>query len=113
MSISESLVVTVFSMSLVFAVLAFLFALIKILPMVLGAFVNKKVETSATSDVAGTPVAVAMATGSGSSGSISSGVLKLIDVDEKTAAMIMAIVSDETQIPLSELCFKSIKALQN
>jgi hypothetical protein len=37
------------------------------------------------------------------------GSLKLIHVDEKTAALIMAIVSDETCIPLSELVFKSIR----
>ncbi|MFI3228217.1 MAG: OadG family transporter subunit [Clostridia bacterium] len=35
----------------------------------------------------------------------------LIDVDEKTAACIMAIVSDETGIDLSELVFKKIRAL--
>ncbi len=40
-----------------------------------------------------------------------SGDVKLIDVDEKTAACIMAIVSHETGIPLSELIFKTIKAL--
>ena len=40
-----------------------------------------------------------------------SGEIKLIGVDEKTAAMIMAIVSDESKIPLSELQFKSIRAL--
>ena len=39
----------------------------------------------------------------------SSGSLKLKGCDEKTAAMIMAIVSDNTGIPLSELIFKSIK----
>lgn len=39
------------------------------------------------------------------------GELKLLGVDEKTAAMIMAIVSDESQIPLSELQFKMIKAI--
>ncbi|MBR1797662.1 MAG: OadG family protein [Clostridiales bacterium] len=39
----------------------------------------------------------------------SSGTLKLKGCDEKTAAMIMAIVSDNTGIPLSELVFKSIK----
>jgi hypothetical protein len=33
-------------------------------------------------------------------------------VDEPTAAMIMAIVSDESGIPLSELCFKSIKLIR-
>lgn len=35
--------------------------------------------------------------------------LQLIDVDEKTAALIMAIVSHESEIPLSELAFTSIK----
>lgn len=39
------------------------------------------------------------------------GEVALIGVDEKTAACIMAIVSDETGIPLSELVFKKIKAL--
>lgn len=41
------------------------------------------------------------------------GQVKLIDVDEKTAATIIAIISHETGIPLSELQFKSIKALNN
>ncbi|NLK73921.1 MAG: hypothetical protein GX288_01350 [Clostridiales bacterium] len=41
----------------------------------------------------------------------SSGTLKLINVDEATAAMIMAIVSHESGIPLSELCFKSIRLI--
>lgn len=40
-----------------------------------------------------------------------SGEVALIDVDETTAACIMAIVSHETGIPLSELIFKTIKAL--
>lgn len=35
--------------------------------------------------------------------------LKLINVDEKTAALIMAIVSHESGIPLFELVFTSIK----
>ncbi len=39
------------------------------------------------------------------------GTIKLIDVDERTAVCIMAIISDETGIPLSELIFKKIRAL--
>ncbi len=35
--------------------------------------------------------------------------LTLIDVDEKTAALIMAIISHESGIPLSELIFRRIK----
>ena len=39
------------------------------------------------------------------------GTVKLWNVDEKTAACVMAIVSHETQIPLNQLVFKSIKAV--
>ena len=39
------------------------------------------------------------------------GEVALIGVDEKTAACVMAIVSHETGIPLSELNFKQIKVL--
>ncbi len=42
----------------------------------------------------------------------SSGSLRLKGCDEKTAAMIMAIVSDNTGIPLSELIFKSITLIE-
>ena len=39
------------------------------------------------------------------------GTLKLHNVDDQTAAMIMAIISDTSGIPLSELCFKSIRLI--
>lgn len=39
------------------------------------------------------------------------GEIALYDVDEKTAACIMAIVSDSSGIPLDQLIFRSIKAL--
>ena len=39
------------------------------------------------------------------------GTVKLLGVDEKTAACVMAIVSHETKIPLDQLVFKSIKVL--
>ena len=42
----------------------------------------------------------------------SSGSLKLKNCDEKTAAMIMAIVADDSGIPLEELVFKSIKLVK-
>lgn len=42
----------------------------------------------------------------------SAGDLDLYNVDEKTAAVIMAIVSNESGIPLNRLLFKSIKAIE-
>lgn len=41
------------------------------------------------------------------------GELELIDTDEKTAAVIMAIVSDKSGIPLNRLAFKSIKLMED
>ncbi len=40
-----------------------------------------------------------------------SGNISLVDVDEKTAACIIAIVSEETKIPLNELIVTQIRAL--
>lgn len=42
---------------------------------------------------------------------ISQGQVELIDTDEKTAAVIMAVVSNKTGIPLERLSFKSIKLI--
>lgn len=107
MSIIESLSVSLFCMALVFFVLSFLFLLIKILSKVLNALNNKlssvSVDKTNSNDI--------YANQAINSNEISTGELKLIGVDEKTAAMIMAIVSHETKIPLSELIFKSIKAI--
>ena len=41
------------------------------------------------------------------------GELELINTDEKTAAVIMAIVSDKSGIPLNRLSFKSIKLVED
>ena len=42
----------------------------------------------------------------------SAGELKLYDTDPRTAAMLMAIVADELQAPLSELRFLSIREVK-
>ena len=107
MSVMESVVVALFIWALVFVVLAVLCTIVLVLSKVLGLKANRKtaVEDSAVIVTpAGTTKDMDVV-------QLSSGELKLKNVDEKTAAMIMAIVSDESGIPLSELCFKSIKAM--
>lgn len=42
----------------------------------------------------------------------SAGELKLYDTDPRTAAMLMAIVADELQVPINELRFISIKEVK-
>ncbi len=42
---------------------------------------------------------------------VPAGSIQLIDVDEPTAAVVMALVSDQSGIPLERLMFKSIKGI--
>ena len=44
---------------------------------------------------------------------VSSGELDLVDTDEKTAAVIMALVSYKSGIPLNRLSFKSIRLMED
>lgn len=99
MALSESLLVALFCWAVVFSVLIVLFAIIRVFSFALKAFSKKAVEIPAA------------AAETEPEEEFSSGALKLKDVDEQTAAMIMAIVSDESGIPLSELIFKSIKQI--
>jgi hypothetical protein len=103
MTVVESIPYALFCMAVVFAVLICLCIIIKILSLVI-AFITG--NSKKNSDI--TPVsAPAAAVENGPE--ISCGELKLYDVDERTAAMVMAIVSDESGIPLNELIFKSIR----
>ncbi len=108
MSVFESIIVGLFTMLLVFLVLAFLYAIIVVLSVVLRKTTDKKAAVENAEELAQPADREQEAYVIQSS----SGELKLRNVDEKTAAMIMAIVSDESRIPLSELCFKSIKAVE-
>ena len=98
-------------MLVVFGVLFLMYILIsiagKVIAGVSGIVISgpKNEETKVEAKAA--PAAEGKAEGPGEE--FSSGTLKLKGCDEKTAAMIMAIVSDNTGIPLSELVFKSIK----
>lgn len=106
MTISKSLLVSVFGLAIVFVVLVALSLVITLLSKILGAFRKKeKTPQGAPGNIPQQAAAETQDAG------IAAGELKLIDVDEKTAAIIMAIVSHESGIPLSELQFKSIKAL--
>ncbi|MBE6772925.1 MAG: hypothetical protein E7544_01750 [Ruminococcaceae bacterium] len=58
-------------------------------------------------NVASAPSGVPMPEG------MNQGELELVGTDEKTAAIIMAIVSDKSGIPLNRLSFKSIKLMED
>ena len=106
--IGEALGVALFTWAVVFAVLFIIFVCIRLFGAVVGSFSAK--PEAAPAAPAAAPAAPAEAEDSGEE--FSSGSLKLKGCDEKTAAMIMAIVSDNTGIPLNELIFKSITLVE-
>lgn len=110
-SLPEALAVAGFTIAVVFGVLLLICIAIKIFSAIFGAIdkISSKKEAPAASPAPSAPAAAPAA----EEEEFSSGTLKLKGCDEKTAAMIMAIVSDNTGIPLSELVFKSITLVEN
>ncbi|MBO4650947.1 MAG: OadG family protein [Clostridiales bacterium] len=104
--VGEALGVALFTWAIVFAVLFIIFVCIRVFGAVVGSFSKKKDTAPAA------PTAAPAAAAEDSGEEFSSGSLKLKGCDEKTAAMIMAIVSDNTGIPLNELIFKSISLVE-
>lgn len=111
-SIGEALIFALIGFAIVFAVLLILNIFIRILSAVVRGIENgtKKTEAAPAAPAAA-PVAdskpaipAGMKVADGSLGDV-----KLYDVDDATAAMIMAIVTDQLDAPLNELRFKSIK----
>ncbi|NLL16706.1 MAG: OadG family protein [Clostridiales bacterium] len=108
MTLPESLMVALFCVLGVFLVLLALCFLIKLFSYLLGLF-TKKTQPSAVSNSSSLTESSAQALSSSSAEEKSTGTIILKNVDEQTAAVIMAIVSHESGIPLSKLDFKSIK----
>ena len=115
MPLGEKLVfalqVSLFGILMVFLLLIILAVLIMIISRVVRLGENlagKKGKKDAASDEPA-PVQQSAAAGTPLTGTQSQGTLELDGVDEPTAAVIMAIVSDESGIPLNRLLFKSIK----
>ena len=104
---------SVVGFAIVLAILAVIALLIKLLSAVVNAFVtrgekkkaapeSKNADKEAKTEKTGEPLPETRSEGS----------LVLTDVDEPTAAVIMAIVSDTSGIPLNRLSFKSIKLIK-
>ena len=104
-SVGAALAYSVLGFAIVFFGLILLMIVIKIMEAVMNAF--KKKET-APAPAAAAPAAPAPKTlGPGSAGEV-----KLYNVPDKEAAMIMAIVANKMNKPLNELRFKSIKEVK-
>ncbi|MDO4614691.1 MAG: OadG family protein [Lachnospiraceae bacterium] len=107
MTVGQSLGMALLGFCVVFFMLLLLFVVISILAKV----VSNMEKKPAAAPAAAAPAAPAEAPKAEAPKGPFGGEIKLLGLDEKTAACIMAIVSDQTQIPLDQLIFKSIKAV--
>lgn len=91
---------------------AFLLAVVFVLAVIYSVYAkirDSKAAKKAPAPVKSAPASAKVPAPAG----ISNGELDLIDTDEKTAAVIMAIVSNKSGIPLNRLSFKSIRLMED
>ena len=91
---------------IVLIVLCFLMGMIKCLSFVVKKIEKKSVKTAPAATTVSAQEVPAIAPGR-------SGKIKLFDVPDREAAMIMAIVADQLQEPLANLNFISIKEVKD
>ncbi|MBR5234015.1 MAG: OadG family protein [Clostridia bacterium] len=98
---------------IVLVVLAFIAVLIKLISGVFSKTIGKE-KTEAKADVsAAAPSAPVTAPAPVAAAPVTPGYLRLEGVSEANAAVIMALVSHQTGIPINRLAFHSIKCLQD
>lgn len=106
LSLVEALLVALSGIVTVFIMLAVLCIMIPVISKVVSSIEGKSAPAPAAA-----PAAPAAAPPAPVPGGTYTGEVALLGCDEKTAAMVMAIVSHETGIPLDQLIFHKIKAL--
>jgi len=111
MSMLDALIVMVAGMAIVMAELALLAVLIIIMSKVIRGLTGKKEPEKGSEPAPQSAPNLQAPAQPAAAQAVSAGCLDLHNVDDRTAAMIMAIVSDDSGIPLNELRFKSIKAI--
>ena len=107
LALIDGLLLSALGVTIVFIVLAFLMLFIALMSKILGSAAKKKAKAKEPAAPAVAEAATEPELAKGSCGSV-----KLFDVDDRTAAMLMAIVADKLQKPLNELRFVSIREIQ-
>ncbi len=113
MPLTEALMTSIVGIGTVLCILAIIAVLIILVSKIIRGFEgavskkNEKAVVEAPAASAAKPTGVIPVAG------VSQGTIDLVNVDEKTAAIIMAIVSDKSGIPLNRLSFKSIKLVED
>lgn len=111
-NLGEGFLTALFIVLVVFAALALVYILIRLVSAALRKNKSEKqVEQLPTKSLTQVATQNEVQNIIPEDGAAFGGTLKLQNVDDQTAAMIMAIISDASGIPLSELCFKSIRLI--
>lgn len=108
MGVGEALMTAVVGICTVILILAIIALLIMLVSKIIRTIESRTGEKSPAA-----PLAAAADASVPLPDTESQGELVLENVDEPTAAVIMAIVSNKSGIPLNRLCFKSIKLLED
>lgn len=108
LTVPQALLVAFCGLLIVFIMLAALSGIMYLLSKALNAAPKQE---AAGAPAAPTAPAAPAAPAKAPAGQTYAGQVALVGVDEKTAACLMAIVSEETSIPLDELVFRKIEAL--
>ena len=108
LTVPQALLVAFCGLLIVFIMLAALSGIMYLLSKALNAAPKQE---AAGAPAAPTAPAAPAAPAKAPAGQTYAGQVALVGVDEKTAACLMAIVSEETNIPLDELVFHKIEAL--
>jgi len=107
LAVPDSLILSLIGFLVVFIALIALIAVIKAITVLSG---RRKIAAQADSDQpengSRSPISADMVPAAGSLGEID-----LYNVDDHSAALIMAIVADRLKVPLNTLRFKSIKQI--
>lgn len=112
MPISEALTTAIFGMATVVCILALIALCVMAISKVIQAMEKKSKKDAPVAQI-GAAAPVAQPQGNPLPETCSNGSVELIDTDERTAAVIMAIVSNKSGIPLNRLDFKSIRLMED
>ena len=109
MPISEALAIAFIGFFTVLSILALIAVLIILLSKAIRA-IEKMIAKKSSASPASSPVSAPVQS---APEGVNGGEVELVGTDEKTAAVIMAIVSQQSGIPLNRLSFKSIRLLDD
>ena len=109
--IGKALQYSLLGIGIVFAMIIVLMIVVKLMTLIVGS-AEAAASKSAAAAQSSKEIVENDTSGTGELAPGSAGELKLYNVSDRDAAMIMAIVADRLKVPLNELRFKSIREIE-